>query len=250
MCLVVIAFRQDPACPLIIAGNRDEFHDRPAAAAHWWHDEPGILGGRDLEAGGTWLALSRDGRFGTVTNYREAVRSPAGLRSRGLLVTDFLKSGLDPLGYLRAIEGGRHAGFNLFVSDGQTLAYASNRGSEPLALDAGVYGLANAELDAPWSKVERSKRRLAGLLRAGRTDDEALFELLADREQAPEADGDDGHLPPATARALTAPFIVLPEYGTRCSTVVRAFADGHWTLAERRFAADGSMTGETSVSVG
>ncbi len=249
MCLVVFALGQDPATPLIVAGNRDEFHGRPAAAAGWWDDAPGILGGRDLEAGGTWLALHRRGRFATVTNYRDAAPGKPGRPSRGWLVTEFLESALDPLDYLRTIDGDAYAGFNLFVSDGRRLAYCSNRGARPTELEAGFYAIGNADLDAPWSKVERSRDRLRALVSAGTTDDESLFALLGDREPGPAAEADDDRLPAPVAHAVTAPFIVLPDYGTRCSTVVRAHADGSWSLAERRFAPDGSRAGDVAYAV-
>lgn len=249
MCLVVVAWRQDPDCPLIVAGNRDEFHARAAAPAAWWDDPPGILGGRDLEAGGTWLALAQNGRFAVVTNYREGVVHPPGLRSRGFLVTDYLESHLPAPAWLRGIDGAQYAGFNLFAFDGETLAFGSNRGAKAVALEAGIYGLANAELDAPWTKVVRARRRMSELVGGGRPNEASLFEMLDDREPGPPAETGDPELPPERARALTAPFVVTPDYGTRCSTVVRAFADGRWTLAERRFAADGSETGRSGFSV-
>ena len=251
MCLVVFALGQDPSTPLIVAGNRDEFHARPAAAAGWWDEPPGILGGRDLEAGGTWLALHRRGRFATVTNYRDAAPAEPGRPSRGLLVTGFLESMLDPLAYLETIDGTAYAGFNLFVSDGRRLAYCSNRGARATELEPGFYAIGNADLDAPLSKVKRSRDRLRALVAAGKTDDESLFALLADREPGPaaEAEADADRLPLPAARAITAPFIVLPDYGTRCSTVVRAHADGNWSLAERRFAPDGSRSGDVAYSV-
>ena len=120
MCLVVIAHRAHPALPLIVAGNRDEFHGRPASAADWWPDRKNVLAGRDLEAGGTWLGIDRRGRFATVTNYRDADHPPPGLESRGHLVTDFLAAGDDPLGFVTALDGDRYAGFNLLgVADGR-----------------------------------------------------------------------------------------------------------------------------------
>jgi len=117
MCLLVIAIRQHERLPLIVAGNRDEFHARPTQAAHWWPDNPQVLGGRDLQAGGTWLAIHRNGRFATVTNYRDAKMERTGLKSRGHLVTDFLKSNLAPFDYLQSIDGDVYAGFNLLVVD-------------------------------------------------------------------------------------------------------------------------------------
>lgn len=248
MCLVVLAFDSDPEHPLIVAANRDEFHVRPSRDADWWPDEPDILGGRDLQAGGTWLALHRDGRFATVTNYRDADASRTAFRSRGHLVTEFLNSNLAPIDYLQTIDGSAYAGFNLLVSDANTLAYLSNRAAGPRVLPAGVYGLSNATLDTPWEKVARSKLCLGKLIENAAINDSALLRLLDDRDKGPVDEVKSDRLAFATAHAITAPFIVLPDYGTRCSTIVRVDRGGAWTLLERRFNANGDNTGESQYS--
>ena len=128
MCLVVLAFGVSDTAPVVLAANRDEFHARPTREAHWWPDAHGILAGRDLEAGGTWLGVHKSGRFGSVTNYRDA-DTPAGrFRSRGQLVTDFLAGSLGPIEYLRSVDVDAFAGFNLLVGDTQGVGYLSNRG--------------------------------------------------------------------------------------------------------------------------
>jgi uncharacterized protein with NRDE domain len=248
MCLILIAFQSSADFPLLVAGNRDEFHARPAHAAEWWADDRDVLGGRDLQAGGTWLGLHRSGRFAAVTNFRDAAPSRGDKRSRGHLVSEFLRSRAAPLEYLRSIEGQHYAGFNLLVSDGQSLASLSNRDGAARELAAGVYGLSNATLDTPWEKIVRSKRALNALLSADAVNETSLFRLLADRDKAPAHEVTSEHLPFATAHAITAPFIVLPEYGTRCSTVVMADRHGRWTLAERRFNPAGAKTGESRFS--
>ncbi len=247
MCLIALAWRVHPAYPLILAANRDEFHQRPADPLHWWPDQPNIAGGRDRLAGGTWLGVSRNGRFATVTNYRENLRVQAGDRSRGRLVTDFLSDSAAPLAHLSAIDGNRFAGFNLLTARADALAYASNRGDAPRLLQPGIYGLSNASLDAPWWKVEHSKRRLRTLLNDKAVSVPDLFELLADREPAKAPDVPDSLLPPATARAVSAPFIVTADFGTRCSTVMLQDASGHIALHERRFDAAGRATGESAL---
>jgi uncharacterized protein with NRDE domain len=248
MCLIVIAFQTSADFPLLVAGHRDEFHARPAHAADWWADDRDVLGGRDLQAGGTWLGLHRSGRFAAVTNFRDAAPSRSGKRSRGHLVSEFLRSRAAPLEYLRSIEGQHYSGFNLLVSDGQSLASLSNRNGAARELAAGVYGLSNATLDTPWEKIVRSKRALNALLSADAVNETSLFRLLADRDKGPAHEVTSEHLPFATAHAITAPFIVLPEYGTRCSTVVMADRNGRWTLAERRFNPAGGKTGESRFS--
>ncbi len=245
MCLLVLAVRQHAEHPIILAGNRDEFHARAASAAGWWDDRPDVLGGRDLEAGGTWLALHRNGRFATVTNYREAQPASTKRRSRGLLVTEYLESKLSPLGYLESIDGRAYVGFNLLVGDTKSVAYVSNRGGVARDLAPGVYGLSNGLLDDDWDKVVRSKRAFERLVRDDDVTHAALFELLNDRRTGPVDDGEAGSLDKATATALTAPFIVTPHYGTRCSTVITSDPGGGWRLSERRFDEHGNLSGES-----
>ena len=248
MCLILIAFKTVDHYPLLIAANRDEFHARPAQKADWWPDDSDVLGGRDLQAGGTWLAVHRSGKFAAVTNYRDADSSKRGKRSRGHLVSEYLRGDLSPTEYLQTLDGDDFAGFNLLVSDGQTLAYQSNRSDSCGELPAGVYGLSNATLDTPWEKVERSKNKLQELIDAGAVNETSLLRVLGDKEKGPVDEVKSDRLPFATAHAITAPFIVLPEYGTRCSTVVLADQNGRWSLVERRFAADGSKSGESRFS--
>ena len=248
MCLVVLAFKADSETPLIVAANRDEFHARPTQPAAWWADHPDVMAGRDLQAGGTWLGVSRNGRFATVTNYRDADAQSARFRSRGHLITEFLNGEQTPLDYLRAIRADDYAGFNLLLSDGASLAYLSNRGAELQELNPGIYGLSNATLDTPWEKVERSKTRLSELIDTRSVNDTNLLRLLHDQEKGPLAEVKSDRLPFAVAHAITAPFIVTPEYGTRCSTIVRASRDGRWNFLERRFDASGQREGDSQYS--
>lgn len=246
MCLLVIAIRQHEKLPLIVAGNRDEFHARPTQDAHWWPDNPQVLGGRDLRAGGTWLAMHRNGRFATVTNYRDAKRERAGLKSRGHLITDFLASDKAPLDYLQSIDGDAYAGFNLLVVDRDVAAYLSNRGAATRELPPGIYGLSNATLDEPWAKVTRSRSRLQALIEEDAVNETNLLRMLDDRHKASTEEVQTSDLSFSMAHALTAPFIVLAEYGTRCSTVLTVGDEGRARFAERRFDARGRTTGESS----
>jgi uncharacterized protein with NRDE domain len=247
VCLVVLAWQQHPDFPLIVAGNRDEFHGRPTKEVHWWPDKPNIVGGRDLQAAGTWLALSRFGRFATVTNYRDAELPKAKLRSRGHLVTGFLEASDEPLEYLNGIDGATYAGFNLLVSDGETLAWASNRGGSATILPPGIYGLSNALLDSPWYKVVRSKAALQQLISGNKVNASELLRILDDRSKAPVAEVEAGRLPFATAHSISAPFIVLPDYGTRSSSVALFDNAGNWWLHERRFDSSGTSIGDSAL---
>jgi len=206
MCLIVLAWRVRPDLPLIVAANRDEFHARPAERAAFWKDHPSILAGRDLEAGGTWMGVSRSGCFAAVTNYRGG-RDPNAAQSRGTLVTDFLLNGSSSKAFMEKTEKSRnsYSGFNLLVADGKELWWLSNRDGEARKLEPGFHALGNLLLDTP--EVLEVKSRYEGTGAAV----ESQFALLASAK------------------------IVAPEYGTRCSTVLLAHGDGRMHFAERPF---------------
>lgn len=247
MCLIVFAWNKHPNYKLIVAANRDEFHLRPANEAEWWPDIPDILAGRDLQAGGSWFAVTRGGRFATVTNYREQSFTRGTYKSRGALVTDFILGGQSPAGFASGIDGDDYAGFSLLTADGHSMAYVSNRGDMLANIPPGIYGLSNASLDTPWAKLERCKERLAALIQNDDIGEASLLDLLSDRETAAE-DVNSEHLPEDQARAITAPFIVTPTYGTRCSTLLLAGSDGTTEFVERRFDALGETTGTSRFS--
>jgi uncharacterized protein with NRDE domain len=248
MCLLVFAWRTAAAETLVLAGNRDEFHDRPAAPADWW-DGGRIVGGRDLRAGGTWLAAARDGRFAVVTNYREPMAEGRGPRSRGELVTGFLQGDAGPGEWARQVaqRSEDYAGFNLLLGGPDELVYLSNRGRGPEALAPGVYGLSNHLLDTPWPKLARTRARFTRLLQQG-ADTAALLEMLADRTPAADEELPDTGLPPEWERLLSSPFINDPRYGTRCSTVLRLTPGSAMELTERSFDAAGESVDERSFA--
>ena len=248
MCLLIIAIDQHPELPLIVAGNRDEFHSRPTQDAHWWPDQPDTLGGRDLQAGGTWLAVNKRGRFAAVTNFRDAQREHRPLQSRGHLVTGFLGGSDSPVDHTRMIDGDQFGGFNLLLAEPGSAAYLSNRGAPTRGLEAGVYGLSNATLDDPWTKVTRSKTKLVELLSADDVNETTLLRLLDDRDKGSPDEVESNGLSFSMAHALTAPFVLNAEYGTRCSTVVTLSSSGQVRFVERRFAPDGSPIGDSSYS--
>ena len=246
MCLIYLAWRRHPRYPLVVAANRDEYHTRPAAPAHWWEDAPGVLAGRDLEAGGTWMGITRGGRFAAVTNYHDpAAGRRAGAPSRGALVGAFLTGGESAPEYLDRVveEGHRYNGFSLLAMDGETLAFASNRSPEAMRLDPGVYGLSNHLLDTPWPKVTSGKAELERLVAKPGVRVPDLLALLAprEREEALCADtgSDLGRMQWHSSR-----FILGGPYGTRASTVVLLDAGGAGIFVERSFDACGAVTGE------
>lgn len=245
MCLIVFAFKTHPDYRLILAANRDEFHARPAEAMHWWPDHPELLAGRDLQAGGTWLGISRSGRFAAVTNYREELETNHRGRSRGELVTGFVTGEGTPLSWCKDLRSDDFGGFSLLTAVADEMAYVSNRGDNARRLEPGIYGLSNASLDTPWTKVLRSKEALNALTRRGPVEAEQLFRLLGDREPAASDDYAGTGLSPEMARAISAPFIATREYGTRCSTVLLIGKSGRVEIHERRFDSASRSVGES-----
>ena len=223
----------------MIAANRDEQHARPATAAAWWADRPQLFAGRDLAAGGTWLAVDRRGRLAAVTNIRESRREVAP-RSRGALVTEFVAGQDSAAAYAAraARDGPEYGAFNLLLHDGRELHYSSNRAA-PAALGAGLHAFSNAPREVEWPKL--ASARAAVLRVAGEEAPiEPLFAMLAER--GPDGTGEE--------RYRTAHFVVGRNYGTRCSTVVLIASSGHVTVAERTFDSGGRPSGETRETFG
>jgi len=252
VCLILFAWQVHPRYPLVLAANRDEFHQRPTAAAEFWPDAPDLLAGRDLQAGGTWLGLTRSGRFAAVTNFREPLAPEVPLeRSRGELVRDYLAGGAPPFEHARAIQadGGRYRGFNLLVGTPRTLVHTSNRQDEAQTVSPGCHGLSNHLLDTEWPKVRSGRERLRALLDTERVEAEALLSLLTDRAATagdmPLDLGDDA----VRRQLMNHYFIVSPAYGTRSSTVLLIDAAGRAEFVERRFAPDGSATGTSRFTI-
>lgn len=233
---------------MIVAGNRDEFHARPTQDARWWPDKTDTLGGRDQQAGGTWLAAHRNGRFAAVTNFRDAVPASGKLRSRGHLITDYLEAGLSPIEFLDGVNGDDYAGFNLLVADGSDVAYLSNRGGGVRTLSPGIYGVANATLDTPWTKVQRSKEAMKSLIDEGRANETNLLRMLDDRSKASVKEVETGRMSFERAHAMTAPFIVQADYGTRSSTVFLRDLAGRVRFTEKRFGTDGRSSGRSDFT--
>lgn len=246
MCLLVLAWKCHPRYRLILAGNRDEFHDRPSMALNWWQDDPRLLAGRDLKAGGTWLGVARSGRFGVVTNFRDLQAPTDNAPSRGQLVPRFLTGATSPKEFLDDLRGAapRYSGFNLLVGGTRALYYFSNRGdSAPTALAPGVYGLSNHLLDAPWPKLTRTRKRFQQLLAEQQMPVEELFAILADRQTAAPEQLPSTGLPDPWERVVSSPFVLNERYGTRCSSVLLVERNGRTILQERRFDAVGAQTG-------
>jgi uncharacterized protein with NRDE domain len=251
MCLIAFAWHAHPRWRLLLAGNRDEFHARPSAALARWTDLP-IVGGRDLEAGGTWLGVTAAGRCCVVTNVRDP-RDPQLGASRGLLATDYLAGDADAAAHAGALRerAADYRPFNLLTFDARDAFYLGNR-PEPRAqaVTPGVHGLSNADFNTPWPKTRILMARLQGWLAAGGEEDFApLFDALADERPAPDDELPDTGVGLERERMLSPAFIRGGQYGTRASTVVAIGHDGRGLIVERRFGPCGHFDGEARLAL-
>lgn len=235
MCLVGFHWRPGGPVPLLLVGNRDEFHQRPAAPMAWWAGDD-ILAGRDLQGGGTWLGVDRRGRLATLTNHRDPFTFQAGRPSRGELPVRFLRGTRTAADFLEALgaEAPKHNPFNLLLYDGRDLLGFESLTGRVLVYPPGVHAFSNGPLAAPWPKVEALRAGLA----SAPDRDEALLELLADTTPYPDDRLPRTGVPLAWERALSPAFIRTPDYGTRASTVVRVGRDSV-AVVEQRFSASG-----------
>jgi uncharacterized protein with NRDE domain len=250
MCLLLIAIDTVPQRPWLLLGNRDEFHARPTAAATEWTDEAGVLGGRDLEAGGSWLAIHRNGRFASVTNVRLA-EPRHGPRSRGALIRDFVAGTLAPADYVAMLreEVDEFAPFNLVVGDVSEAWCLESPRRLAQRLGAGVHVVSNGPVDAPWPKMQRLRGGFErALAQNGASDTTALLDLLADAAPARDVELPDTGIPRERERFLSSVFVRGDTYGTRASTLAWREASGAVGLIERRFGPNAVALGETGLS--
>lgn len=247
MCLIALAWRARADLPLVVAANRDEWRERAAEPADWWPDHPSILAGRDLQAGGTWMGVTRGGRFAAVTNFRDPSDKRSDAKSRGMLVTEFLLGDDTPARFLSGLSARArdYNGFNLVLGDGGSLWYYGSRENAPRAIEPGVHALSNHLLDEPWPKVVRGRERMAQALDAA-DPVPRLFELLCAQESAPDEALPNTGVGIAWERRLAAALITGEDYGTRASTVLLVSALGEAALEERTRSADGAIAGRVA----
>lgn len=244
MCLILVAWQVQPHFPCVVAANRDEFFGRPTAEADWWPGEAGILAGRDQQARGTWLGVTRSGRFAALTNFRDPAVADADAPSRGQLVTAFLEADWSTVQGLREIakRGKGCNPFNILCSDGVDLGIYESTTGAARTLGPGIYALSNHLLDTPWPKVQQAKSRLAAAL------DElpkaaAMLDLLRDAEPAADEELPRTGVSLAMERMLSSAFIHGEAYGTRCSTIVTTDTEGAISFAEWSWDEDGALAG-------
>lgn len=236
MCLILFAYKSNKQYPFILAANRDEFYDRPTLPVGYWSDNPSVLGGRDLEKKGTWLGVTRKGRFAAITNYRDPSQLRKDVRSRGEIVSDFLNGNDSPHDYLNRVKGKRemYNGFNLILGDISYCLYYSNITNVAEEIKPGIHGLSNHLLNTPWPKVVRGKDKLGNTVQdKDFPDRERLLGILADSQKAEDKDLPDTGVGLELERMMSPIFIQSPGYGTRSSTVLLIDHRNHVLFIER-----------------
>lgn len=249
MCLIVFDWNPNGTLPLRLVANRDEFHARPTQSLHFWPDEPDILAGRDMQAGGTWLGVSRNGRMAAITNVRETGITTPDPQSRGHLVRDFLREQTSVTDYLQQLQqqAQRYPGFNLLLlADGEMWHYSNRSADSATQIAAGVHGLSNAGLDTPWPKLVQARNALSQLP-ANAPLDHAV-DVTARRERFADGELPDTGVGLELERLLSPPFIVSPNYGTRCTTAIRMSTTNAEVL-ERRYDPQGNTSGQSENTV-
>ena len=237
MCLIVFAYKFHPKYKFIFAANRDEVYDRPTEQANYWKDYPELLAGKDLQAGGTWMGITKQGRFAAVTNYRDQKDIKENAPSRGMLTLDFLKNNISAELYYEKIKPSlqNYNGFNLILGNIDDLYYFSTHINGIKKLEPGIYGLSNAVLNTDWPKVKKSKVGLSNLLKNDEVHPWELLSILNDTRKAKEEDLPDTGVGIEREKTLSSIFIQSPNYGTRCSTAVVVDIENNLRLAEKTF---------------
>ena len=222
MCLLLLSYKTHPEYKLIVAANRDEFYNRPAAPADYWPEDNNILGGRDLKEGGTWLGITQAGRFAAITNYRDMSVNNTSAPSRGNLTKEFLSTEITPysFGMKLSRSAADYNGYNLVFGNTESMYYFSNKSLKLINLSAGIYGLSNHLLDTPWPKVQKSKISFNSVLENKNISEEELFSVLSDTSIPSDDSLPDTGLSPEIERAVAPVFVETPLYGTRSSTVI------------------------------
>lgn len=237
MCLIVFSLQNHPQYAIILAGNRDEFYQRPTKPAHVWTTNPEMIAGKDLKAGGTWLGVSVKGELGAITNHRDIHHPKEGFKSRGVIIPDFLTFNgplKERISRIRN-EAEDYSGYNLVVGTSEQLYYISNINGAGQRIQPGLHGISNAFLDTPWPKVELAKKEFSKAIQTEEIDKEEIFELLNRSEPFPEEQLPDTGLSPEMEKAVSPVFIKTETYGTRSSTLLMIDKNGYVTFTERNY---------------
>lgn len=241
MCLVLFAYQVHPQFPLIVAANRDEFYNRKTAQASFWKDHPYIVGGRDLEQMGTWMGVTKQGRFSALTNYRNPQDVKKNKKSRGYLVRNYLTSNEETFAYLKNTQKEKksYQGYNLIVGTPTSLWYYSNIEDKIRELVPGIYGLSNHLLNTAWPKVEKGIDGLRSIIEKSEFNPEDLFCLLRQSDPAPKQLLPNTGISDELELNLSPLFITMEHYGTRASTVLTINKESVAQFHERTYSKKG-----------
>jgi len=239
MCLIVFSYKNHPSYKLIVAANRDEFYKRPTRVAQFWkpEDYPHILAGKDLQANGTWMGISKTGKWGALTNFRDPSNIKSNAPTRGTLVLDYLKSNISANEYLESLDSStkHYNGYNLLVGETDSLFHYSNENHQRTEITHGIHGVSNALLDTSWPKLDYAKTELERITSNKEFDKEELFNILRNSERAPDSELPSTGIPYEWEKAISSVFIKTENYGTLCSTLLLIDYDGNAQFIERRY---------------
>jgi uncharacterized protein with NRDE domain len=239
MCLITFAYHKHPKYKLILLANRDEFYSRATRKLKFWDTDgyPDILAGKDLEAGGTWMGISKSGRWAALTNYRDPEWKLENPISRGKLVLNFLTSSNSIEQYVQVLnnEADKYLGYNILIGNPDQIIYFSNYDKSPKTIKEGLFGMSNALLDTPWPKLNKAKMLLKESVTKEYIDKEHLFSLLHDDTEAPDNQLPNTGIPYKWEKAISPLFIKTNTYGTRSSSILLIDYLGNINFTERRF---------------
>lgn len=251
MCLILFAYKMHSEYPFVVAANRDEYYQRPSLSANWWPEQPYLLAGKDLEGGGTWMGITRTGRFAAITNVREGSPTDGNFLSRGELPLAYLNNQYNENHFNRYLQNNKSEfrGYNLIYGTPEHLQFFSNRSAHIENLPQGIYGLSNATLNTPWPKVVIGKERLANHLQENNLEINVLFDILSDETIPPDHELPDTGITPATERLLSATCIKGERYGTRSSSVLLIGRHNNVELYEKERAPSGGPIKKFSFKI-
>ena len=240
MCLVVFANKVHKDYKFIFAANRDEFYNRPTEQAEFWNNYPDLLAGKDLQAGGTWMGITKQGRFAAITNFRDLRNFKENAPSRGKLTLDFLVNDIEPKGYYKSLKPDltNYNGFNLLLGNVDEFYYFSNKKDGLIKLESGIYGLSNALLDTPWPKVEKSKLYLKKIIQQTEIHPWEVLNILSDTILAKDEELPYTGVGLELERLLSPVFTKMEKYGTRCSTIVMVDKNNNVKFVEKSYFAN------------
>ena len=241
MCLIFLAIDEHPDYPLIVAANRDEFYARETLPAHRWDNPAGMIAGKDVQGGGTWLGVDEEHGIAMLTNYRDPSNIREDAPTRGHLVTGYFNQRESPGVYLSEVErtGNEYNGFNLICGNKEGYFYYGNYAEGVRQLTKGIHGLSNALIDDPWPKVESGKKAFRELIHGGSPDPEAFIGMMFNDKEAPDNELPSTGVTLELERVLSPMFIKSKNYGSRCTTVIMVNKSGNVRMVERTYAVPG-----------